>query len=596
MARQFTLAGETSNPARLAGAVAVALTLVVIVLAITIWRPGQGPLNIAGHLQAASLGFGAPQCDCSQCQLAVPAAGGGSSAAAGGDGTATAGSTCPPCPGAAGTAGCPEPAAPADGPMQQGAVASTSQYASDVMQRLQNYATFLPPRAMRQGLFSLGEGSRMRRFTHKLLSGQPVSVSAVGGSVTAGQGAQYGNGFMKRIWDWIQEVSPTANHTLKHGAFGGSASGIFTVCVKDMVQADADLVIVEFAVNDPRGNGIWTYPERLGFERLLRKLQDFPNRPAVVLLHHFAWFSAGGAEGKVADYLVTAENDFNVLGQYYNLPILSIRSAAYYLMFRKEPGYLVHKWRRESVEEDPNGDQLYYFDDLHPQDRTGHRALADLMIGLVRTTAQDLQQRPLDATDESIAQEAMLPPMIPGNYQRSTSTCLVGRLFEPVVVAQQGFVWKNERPAEKMANQKWGWISEQPGSWAELEVDTSNDLQGDLKPETNEIALTYLKSYEFMGQAKVQCLAGCVCEETSFDGYWKEQSSLTELHRFQVTPHEKCRLRVTVLDTSSSPDGGKKAKLVGVMVVEGSGAVQGIGIQLDMFANRGDQNEAMPTG
>lgn len=36
---------------------------------------------------------------------------------------------------------------------------------------------------------------------------------------------------------------------------------------------------------------------------------------------------------------------------------------------------------------------------------------------------------------------------------------------------------KNERPAANLANEKWGWISEKAGSWAELEVDTTTDLQ-----------------------------------------------------------------------------------------------------------------------
>ena len=53
-----------------------------------------------------------------------------------------------------------------------------------------------------------------------------MSVSAVGGSVTAGQGAGYNEGFMALLWEWIRGVSPEANHTLKHGAFGGSTSGV----------------------------------------------------------------------------------------------------------------------------------------------------------------------------------------------------------------------------------------------------------------------------------------------------------------------------------------------------------------------------------
>lgn len=37
----------------------------------------------------------------------------------------------------------------------------------------------------------------------------------------------------------------------------------------------------------------------------------------------------------------------------------------------------------------------------------------------------------------------------------------------------------------------------------------------------------------------------------------------------QATPHRECRVRVTVLPDSSSPDGGRKVKLAGVIVVEG---------------------------
>lgn len=68
--------------------------------------------------------------------------------------------------------------------------------------------------------------------------------------------------------------------------------------------------------------------------------------------------------------------------------------------------------------------------------------------------------------------------MVPGNLQRHSSTCLLQRNFEKVVVAQQGFVWKNERPGvQGPANEKWGWISDMPGSWVELEVDTTTELE-----------------------------------------------------------------------------------------------------------------------
>lgn len=126
-------------------------------------------------------------------------------------------------------------------------------------------------------------------------------------------------------------------------------------------------------------------------------------------------------------------------------------------------------------------------DEVHPQDRTGHAAMADLLIALVQDTARGLALRPLSADDEADAQVSAgssmpghagavqkeaegrdrscwrvccllldtLPPappparlqdglpipMTPGNYQRRSSACLLQREFQKVVVEQQGFTW-----------------------------------------------------------------------------------------------------------------------------------------------------------
>lgn len=38
-------------------------------------------------------------------------------------------------------------------------------------------------------------------------------------------------------------------------------------------------------------------------------------------------------------------------------------------------------------------------------------------------------------------QEALPAPMVPGNYERRSSACLLQRAFEAVVVKQKGFEW-----------------------------------------------------------------------------------------------------------------------------------------------------------
>ena len=41
-----------------------------------------------------------------------------------------------------------------------------------VVRELWRYETLLPARYVQRGIFSLGDSARMRRFTHKLLSGE----------------------------------------------------------------------------------------------------------------------------------------------------------------------------------------------------------------------------------------------------------------------------------------------------------------------------------------------------------------------------------------------------------------------------------------
>lgn len=64
----------------------------------------------------------------------------------------------------------------------------------------------------------------------------------------------------------------------------------------------------------------------------------------------------------------------------------------------------------------------------------------------------------------------------------------------------------------------------------------------------------------------------------------------------QASQHKQCRVKVTVLDETSSPDKGRKVKLVGMMVVEGGFSLDAMGVQLDLFANRGDKDLRMSEG
>lgn len=65
------------------------------------------------------------------------------------------------------------------------------------------------------------------------------------------------------------------------------------------VLQDADVVIVEYSLNDEiyESSKLFDNTVRRPFERLLRRLQRYPKRPAVVLLN--AWVGGGLGAGGV---------------------------------------------------------------------------------------------------------------------------------------------------------------------------------------------------------------------------------------------------------------------------------------------------------
>lgn len=63
--------------------------------------------------------------------------------------------------------------------------------------------------------------------------------------------------------------------------------------VSTVQDVELDLVVVEFTVND-YPDVSYTDPQRKGYEQLLRKLLRMPGPPAVVQLHHYAWWRSLG--------------------------------------------------------------------------------------------------------------------------------------------------------------------------------------------------------------------------------------------------------------------------------------------------------------
>ncbi|GAB4814840.1 hypothetical protein N2152v2_001886 [Parachlorella kessleri] len=331
-----------------------------------------------------------------------------------------------------------------------------------------------------------------------MLAGEPVTVVALGGSVT--WGAIQGNGYASQFFSWITATFPTrpgkGPHRLLNRGVGGATSSLFATCTRHFVPGDADLVIVEFALNDGAAmtcRGVrdpFDAPPRRAFEVLLRKLLGLPSHPAVVLLMYYNWFMAKAGEGCPAgapkeclllsggpgQFHVSGENDLAVLGAYYGLPVLSMRAALYPLLLSGTKGFNVSTWASNDYKPHqrggllPNLEDLVYLDHIHPADATGMRYLADLLVAALRHAARDLAERPLCDEDRAEAAEPLLPPMVLGNEVPAATQCFLQAELGPLGTATRGFQFVNEQT--RKSSEKWGWVAREPGAQVVFTLDT----------------------------------------------------------------------------------------------------------------------------
>jgi hypothetical protein len=115
------------------------------------------------------------------------------------------------------------------------------------------------------------------------------------------------------------------------------------------------------------------------------------------------------------------------------------------------------------------------------------------------------------------------------------------------------------------ARRKPGWVATTAGAHMDMAMNTWFESPTTLGEAISEVdvVLTYLRSYEHMGQASISCVSGCTCTEAVADAHRAERVSIAELVVLRVTPAARCVVRVRVRDETSS--GEHKFKLVQLM-------------------------------
>ena len=142
--------------------------------------------------------------------------------------------------------------------------------------------------------------------------GEETTVAYIGGSITEGIGGSPETCYAKLSYNYIAENYGTGDNVkYVNAGISGTPSILGNIrAERDVLDQNADIVFIEFAVND---GGEQLYKE--SFESLVRTILMHENEPAVILL--FTVTESGH----------TCQEHMKQIGEYYELPMISVPDA-----------------------------------------------------------------------------------------------------------------------------------------------------------------------------------------------------------------------------------------------------------------------------
>lgn len=160
-------------------------------------------------------------------------------------------------------------------------------------------------------LVSVGNTHRLNEKLKTLENGGEITVGFIGGSITYGYTVQPNECYPSRVCEYLAQKYPNGTVNYVNKGISGTPSILGNLRLKrDILDNNADIIFVEYAVND----GMETdYKE--SYESLVRTALTQENEPAVVLLFNRT------KEGH------SAQEYMKNIGEVYQLPMISTADA-----------------------------------------------------------------------------------------------------------------------------------------------------------------------------------------------------------------------------------------------------------------------------
>lgn len=190
-------------------------------------------------------------------------------------------------------------------------------------------------------LVSVGNTHRLNEKLKTLENGGEITLGFIGGSITYGYTVQPDECFASKVTDLLKERYPSGTVNYVNKGISGTPSILGNLRLKrDILDNNADIIFVEYAVND----GMETdYKE--SYESLVRTALGQENEPAVVLILNRT------KEGH------SAQEYMKNIGEFYSLPMISTADA---LTEALDNGTI--KWEdyyNDAAHPNPNGHTLF---------------------------------------------------------------------------------------------------------------------------------------------------------------------------------------------------------------------------------------------
>lgn len=267
-----------------------------------------------------------------------------------------------------------------------------------------------------RSLVSMGDPSRLAKAFARAEQGGKFVVGVIGGSITQGAKATAADHrYPNLVAQWWRDTFPKAEVSLVNVGIGATGSNYGALRVRrDLLSAEPDFVIVEYACND--GNSP-ACAETL--EGLVRQVLKQANTPAVMIL--FMTKRTGD----------NTQEQHAKVGAYYHLPMVSFRDGL---------------WPKVKAGELNMDDFLA--DEVHPND-FGHAATASCVTHLLKTVR--LASPAHEHTDPLPA------PLTTDAYEHTA----LQEAADLKPVANQGWAFRPDFKA---------WHADKPGSTLEFSV------------------------------------------------------------------------------------------------------------------------------